>query len=88
MSKASTGICRIGNTHLAHLRNLYRAFAQEPFSYRDAKDSGVVVHGATLGAMHVGGALERVGFRKGAYYSHKWKVSAKAISAMERRGFE
>ena len=88
MGKASLGICRIGRVHLDHLRNLYRVFQTNSFSYKEAKENGVVVHGATLGAMHVGGALERVGYRKGSYYAHKWRISAKAMSSMDRRGFE
>jgi len=81
-----TGLVHIGPIHFEKLSLLYSVFQTTPFSYQDAKDHGVQVHGAALGAMHRGGALNRVGFRTATQCSHTWQISEKAVETLKRRG--
>lgn len=81
------GLVTIGPIHFEKLALLYGVFQTSPFSYQDAKDHGVQVHGAALGAMYRSGALNRIGFRNGPTpCAHKWQISEKAIETLKRRG--
>jgi hypothetical protein len=81
------GLVHIGPIHFEKLKLLYGVFQTSPFTYQDAKDKRVDIHGAVLGAMFRAGSLNRIGYRDGpTNCSHKWQISEKAVETLIRRG--